>query len=499
MDIVSPSLERSRQTKVPRESSANGLKGILNKILEKKHQPEQQKLNASNMFDSVRRLNAGVQADILVVRAKKDFSALNIKAGQEYVLKVPKIQGLDPTEAKLFNEVLLNEYNLMKGLKKKHVLPVMGTFLTKETGLRSLLMEYIKPPEGMTFTNALEKAKKERRNIKEPLFPSADLVKMVRFAAESIHYLWDENINHRDIKPDNLFAIRDKDRNIIGVVIADFGMAMRGSEDLFTVLPGTREYSSPEVIKDANKREIIISAKDAEKNPLQAWFEDESQSQVPTISHRPAKREVMMDENNPLYDSFFPQSEESILPDRQVSQNQKQIVAEPLEPELPESDTESKDVYALAVITYELVMGTYLYKDMATLPNPYTPDQLAAVIRGFSVDEAKLEQVLAAKTNREFAREVAPVLTKALSRKPEERYSTCTKFARAFELAVMRSEEAKDQAIEASRISREKFYQKWLSRFNRSKEKSEKEIASQTRGKRYKQLMNDWFSAQNSN
>ncbi len=69
-----------------------------------------------------------------------------------------------------------------------------------------------------------------------------DAVTYVREAAEALQYVHDQQIVHRDVKPQNLILSQD------GVVLVDFGVARElGEEDQGTVGVGTPRFMAPEV------------------------------------------------------------------------------------------------------------------------------------------------------------------------------------------------------------------------------------------------------------
>jgi hypothetical protein len=69
-----------------------------------------------------------------------------------------------------------------------------------------------------------------------------DAVTYVREAAEALQYVHDQQIVHRDVKPQNLILSQE------GVVLVDFGVARElGEEDQGTVGVGTPRFMAPEV------------------------------------------------------------------------------------------------------------------------------------------------------------------------------------------------------------------------------------------------------------
>ena len=75
-----------------------------------------------------------------------------------------------------------------------------------------------------------------------PGLPLDDVIEYVRQTCEALHYVHDQHIVHRDVKPQNLIVCPD------GVVLVDFGIARELSEqDEGTVGIGTPRFMAPEV------------------------------------------------------------------------------------------------------------------------------------------------------------------------------------------------------------------------------------------------------------
>lgn len=77
----------------------------------------------------------------------------------------------------------------------------------------------------------------------DPGLPIGDVTEYMRQTCEALVYVHDQQIVHRDVKPQNMILSGD------GVVLVDFGVAraLDGEEDAGTVAIGTPRYMAPEV------------------------------------------------------------------------------------------------------------------------------------------------------------------------------------------------------------------------------------------------------------
>jgi hypothetical protein len=74
-----------------------------------------------------------------------------------------------------------------------------------------------------------------------PGIPVEEAIEHVRQACEALQYVHDQQIVHRDVKPQNLIMSKD------GVVLVDFGVATELDEEGGTVGIGTPRFMAPEV------------------------------------------------------------------------------------------------------------------------------------------------------------------------------------------------------------------------------------------------------------
>lgn len=78
-------------------------------------------------------------------------------------------------------------------------------------------------------------------------FPHFPQCKRLMFRlAQALNSLHQQNIMHRDIKPDNIM-VRSDDPNTTEPIIVDFGMAMIGDAPPNSPIQGTPGYIAPEI------------------------------------------------------------------------------------------------------------------------------------------------------------------------------------------------------------------------------------------------------------
>jgi serine/threonine-protein kinase len=108
----------------------------------------------------------------------------------------------------------------------------------EETGLPFIVMEFA---EGKTLTKIIDQ--EDRMDVKR----CADLVRKIAYALNAAHQ---ENVYHRDLKPDNIIVI-ESEHEPDKIKLIDFGIAKVnestvGQSTATDVLVGTLEYLSPE-------------------------------------------------------------------------------------------------------------------------------------------------------------------------------------------------------------------------------------------------------------
>jgi hypothetical protein len=107
------------------------------------------------------------------------------------------------------------------------------------------VLDFFEDPAGHFLVMSMEDGKDLGVVLREqgrPGLPLQDVIDHVRHAAEALQYVHEQQIVHRDVKPQNLIC---GDR---GVVVVDFGIARAlTGDDAGTVGIGTPRYMAPEI------------------------------------------------------------------------------------------------------------------------------------------------------------------------------------------------------------------------------------------------------------
>ena len=136
-------------------------------------------------------------------------------------------QLVDPTQSARF-EI---EARLLERLSHPRVVKIID-FFEDEIG-KYLVMELVR---GVELASLL----KERGN---PGLPVEEAVRYALEACEALEYVHEQNLVHRDVKPQNM-VLADH-----GVVLVDFGIAREvGEDDAGTRAVGTPQFMAPEIL-----------------------------------------------------------------------------------------------------------------------------------------------------------------------------------------------------------------------------------------------------------
>ena len=122
------------------------------------------------------------------------------------------------------------EARLLSGLRHPGVVRVIDHF--RDLGDFYLVMELVRGPD---FAQVL-------RERGDPGLPLDEVLEVARGAADALEYVHEQQVVHRDVKPQNLIAGER------GPVLVDFGVAREIGADAGTRGIGTPRYMAPEVM-----------------------------------------------------------------------------------------------------------------------------------------------------------------------------------------------------------------------------------------------------------
>ena len=122
------------------------------------------------------------------------------------------------------------EARLLSGLRHPGVVRVIDHF--SDRGDFYLVMELVRGPD-------LAQALRERG---EPGLPLDEVLEIARLVSDALEYVHEQQVVHRDVKPQNLIAGEQ------GPVLVDFGVAREIGTDTGTRGVGTPRYMAPEVM-----------------------------------------------------------------------------------------------------------------------------------------------------------------------------------------------------------------------------------------------------------
>ena len=154
----------------------------------------------------------------------------------EYVCKSVNVNALNQKE----KDSIFNEINLLKKIDHPNVIEIKNSYYSKDKKFLNIISEYAE--EG----TLQEKYEEQRRN--NQYFDGNDLLDwfiQIILALKCIH---DKNILHRDIRPSNIFLMKDMAK------LGNFGVAKVVSPTIsyaktMVTMP---EYLAPEVKKNVN-------------------------------------------------------------------------------------------------------------------------------------------------------------------------------------------------------------------------------------------------------
>jgi len=143
-------------------------------------------------------------------------------------------------------ELIINEIELLKEMSKSNFIVRIEDYFYFDNQLCIVLEEC----NGGDLKKYIENLKKNNKALK------MDEIKLISWnVAEGLYLLHQNNIVHRDIKPQNILLIKNDKNVIIDAKICDLGLAkkLKNGETIFSSICGTVEYMAPEIRKMGNQ------------------------------------------------------------------------------------------------------------------------------------------------------------------------------------------------------------------------------------------------------
>ena len=157
------------------------------------------------------------------------YKGIEIDTNKVYAIKEINLDSLSKNK-----ENIKRETKLMRKLKHRNIITLHDVILDKAYHNIYLILDYYKKGDLMTYLG--------NKPLKEMYAK-----KYLRQIADGLKYLLDNNIMHRDIKPQNILITDTND-----LVITDFGFARyidTSNDIMIQTLCGTPMYMAPEIMK----------------------------------------------------------------------------------------------------------------------------------------------------------------------------------------------------------------------------------------------------------
>jgi serine/threonine protein kinase len=141
-------------------------------------------------------------------------------------------------------EELKKEVSVLQKLRHPHVIRFLGAYSRGDK--MSILLS---PVAETTLAVWLERSASQK-----PANLSETIVKMFGCLSSSVRYLHEQNVRHKDIKPQNILIV-EGDKEFPHVVLSDFGVSSEEeiSDDQYK--PLTRQYIAPEVFEGIPRKQ----------------------------------------------------------------------------------------------------------------------------------------------------------------------------------------------------------------------------------------------------
>ena len=174
--------------------------------------------------------------EILEVLGENMGSTLKVRHKESnniYVMKKIFIKNIDENKIK----AIQNDAEILSTINNEFIVKYIDSF--KDNNYFYIIMEYC---ENSDLRNFINNHKKKNQLIGQDV-----ILFMLLDICTGLKEIHNKNIIHRDLKPDNIFISKD-----FKIKIGDFGIS-KILNDYAKTKKGTKEYNSPEMIKENSK------------------------------------------------------------------------------------------------------------------------------------------------------------------------------------------------------------------------------------------------------
>lgn len=198
-------------------------------------------------FDILGRLGSGGYGQVDRIRSKTSYRQFALK-------RIRRRAAFGNTSSREALRGFLNEMKIMRGLEHRHIVQYIGSYTDKS--YLGLVMSPVAETDLATYTEALcaQYLTTQPERSPSPFYfqtqpPAVEMVANLRTffgcLTAALAYLHDQNIRHKDIKPQNILVSKDN------VLFSDFGLSRDFGDDVGSttsgITPASARYCAPEV------------------------------------------------------------------------------------------------------------------------------------------------------------------------------------------------------------------------------------------------------------